>query len=143
MSSYVAVPLTASVPRPPLVSKARLVPCAGRRLRRHAVRLEGQIVREDDFRLVGTQILNLSELGMFVATTSQVGVGDSMIVTFMAPFTRTWIDAEAIVTRVAAGRRRSDATLGAGLEFLEVSRHSRALLREQLQAVPPPLPMSR
>lgn len=66
-----------------------------------------------------------------------------MIVTFMAPFTRTWIDAEAIVTRVAAGRRRSDATLGAGLEFLEVSRHSRELLREQLQAVPPPLPMSR
>jgi hypothetical protein len=107
------------------------------------VRLEGQIVREDDFRQVGTRILNLSEFGMFVATTSSVDVGDSVIVAFMAPFTRTWIDAEAIVTRVAFGRRRADATVGAGLEFLEVSAASRALLREQLQGVPPPLPTAR
>ena len=143
MNCYVAAPLTASVPRPPLVSRARIVPSAHRRLRRHAIRLDAQIVREDDFCQVGTQILNLSELGMFVATTSAVEVGDSMIVAFMAPFTRTWVDAEAIVTRVAFGRRRADRTVGAGLEFLEVSAVSRALLREQLQGLPPPLPTPR
>ncbi len=143
MNGYAATPLTASVPRPSLVSRSRLVPIANRRLRRHAVRLHGQIVREDDFREVGTRIHNLSELGLYVETTTEVALGDSVIVAFMAPFTRTWVDAEAIVTRVASGRRRADRTLGAGLEFLEVSAASRALLREQLQGLPPPLPTRR
>lgn len=143
MNSYVCAPLSAAVPRPAMVSKSRLVPNPVRRQRRHFVKLEGQVVREDDFRQVGTSILNLSELGMFVSTSVEVAVGDSMIVAFMAPFTRTWIDAEAIVTRVALGRRKADRMLGAGLEFLEIGAASRALLREQLQGLPPPLPTRR
>ena len=80
---------------------------------------------------------------MLVATTDEVAVGDGMIAAFMAPFTRTWIDAEVIVTRVALGRRKTDRMLGAGLEFLEIGAASRALLREQLQGLPPPLPSRR
>lgn len=126
-----------------MISKARLAPSTGRRRRRHFVRLEGQVVRESDFRQVGTRILNMSEYGMFVATESPLEIGDGIILAFMAPFTRTWVDAEAIVTRVAHGRRSADRAVGAGLEFMDISDVSRALLREQLRGLPPPLPNSR
>lgn len=80
---------------------------------------------------------------MLVAPTGPVGLGEEVIVSFMAPFTRIWIDAEAVVTRLAHGRRRADRDLGVGLMFTHIDQVSRALLREKLRGLPPPLPTRR
>ena len=128
---------------PALVPKSRLIPGLPRRRRRHHVALAGQLVRERDFREIGTRILDLSEFGMSVATSSALEIGDSILVAFMAPYSRTWVDAEAMVRRVSHGRRRSDRTLAAGLEFTVIDQVARALLREQLKGLPPPLPTYR
>lgn len=110
---------------------------------RHHVRLHGEIVRERGFKLVGTRILDLSEAGMLIAPTAPIGIDEEVIVSFMAPFSRIWIDAEAVVTRLAHGRRRSDRELGVGLMFTSIDQVSRALLRERLKGLPPPLPSRR
>ena len=110
---------------------------------RHHVRLQGEVVRERGFKLVGTRILDLSEAGMLVASTGPVGLGEDVLVSFMAPYSRIWIDAEAVVTRLAHGRRREDRDLAMGLMFTKIDQVSRALLREKLKGLPPPLPTRR
>lgn len=110
---------------------------------RHHVRLEGEIVRERGFKLLSNRILDLSEAGMLVAPLAPVQIGEDVVVTFMAPFSRIWIDAEAVVTRLAHGRRRSDRELGVGLMFTSIDQVSRALLRDRLKGLPPPLPSRR
>mgnify|MGYP000296512004 CR=1 FL=1 len=65
---------------------------------RHHVRLQGEIVRERGFKLVGTRILDLSEAGMLIAPTAPIGLDEEVIVSFMAPYSRIWIDAEAAGT---------------------------------------------
>jgi hypothetical protein len=112
-----------------------------RRPQRHAVRLACQVVRERDFTLVARHVLDLSEVGMLVKPIARVLTGENLIVSFMAPFSRTWIDAEATVVRVVHGRRPTDRSgMALGLCFDEIDEVSRALLRHNLQGVPPPLP---
>ena len=111
-----------------------------RRPQRHAIRLACQVVRERDFKLVARQVIDLSEVGMRVRPMSRVLTGESLIVTFMAPFSRTWVDAEATVARVDHGRRPNDDGLSLGLFFDHIDEHARALLRLNLASVPPPLP---
>lgn len=124
-------------------SAHNLVPNRPRIRSRHHVRLQGEVVRERGFKLVGTRILDLSEAGMLVASNGPVGLGEDVLVSFMAPFSRIWIDAEAVVTRLAHGRRREDRDLAMGLMFTRIDQVSRALLREKLKGLPPPLPSRR
>ena len=49
-----------------------------RRCRRSLVNLETQAVRERDFRLIGSRILDLSEFGMLVAPDAPVEIGDPL-----------------------------------------------------------------
>jgi hypothetical protein len=121
-------------------SIARYVP---RRPSRHAVRLGCQVVRERDFKLVADQVLDLSEAGMLVVPKLRILTGERLIVSFMAPYTRSFIDAEATVARVVHGRRLGDMGRGLGISFDWMGFEGRALLRGQLDLMPSMAPKRR
>jgi c-di-GMP-binding flagellar brake protein YcgR len=108
---------------------------------RHHVRIDCQVIRESDFRLVGHRTLDLSADGMLVRCAKpDVTIGESVIVAFQATPLGLWIDAEAEVTRLIRGRRPEDEGRAFGLRFTDLSRVSRLILRGNLRRVPPPLP---
>jgi hypothetical protein len=113
------------------------------RPKRHNVRLACQVVRERDFTLIADRILDLSEIGMLVAPTTRVLTGERVLVSFMAPFTRIWVDAEATIARVSHGRRPGDRGPALGVSFDNIDDVSRRLLRRNLVGLPPPLPAKR
>lgn len=103
---------------------------------RHAVHVDCQVVRERDFRLVASKSLDLSATGMQVVSALDVALGDSVIVSFRAPRTDRFIDAEAVVTRVSHGRRRGDLARSIGLEFSSIDRASFITLKGALRRLP-------
>jgi hypothetical protein len=108
---------------------------------RRDVLLPCQAVREEDFVLVADRTLDLSAEGMLLPMNhTRVLTGDELIVSFMLPKTRMWIDAEAIVTRVVHGRRPGDDGLAFAIMFDVMSSSSRAALAGYLHGRPPPLP---
>ncbi len=121
-------------------SIARYVP---RRPSRHAVRLGCQVIRERDFKLVADEVLDLSEAGMLVVPKLRILTGEKLIVSFMAPFTRSYVDAEASVARVVHGRRLGDMGRGLGLSFDWMGYAGRELLRSQLDLMPSMAPKRR
>ncbi|MBI2389311.1 MAG: PilZ domain-containing protein [Deltaproteobacteria bacterium] len=104
---------------------------------RHAVHLDCQVVRESDFRLVGSRSIDLSATGMLVASDADVRIGDSVIVSFRAPRSDRYVDAEAFVSRVVHGRRRGDVPRSIGLEFTRIDRASFNTLKSALRKLPP------
>ena len=114
-----------------------------RRPSRHRVRLGCQIVRERDFKLVSDQLIELSEYGMLVVPKARVLTGEPLLVSFMAPFTRQFIDTEATVARVLHGRRLGDMGIGLGLDLSAMSESARSLIREQLAFLPAAMPRRR
>lgn len=114
-----------------------------RRPSRHRIRLGCQIVRERDFKLVSDQMIELSEYGMLVVPKLRVLTGENLLVSFMAPFTRNFIDTEATVARVLHGRRLGDMGLGLGLDLSHMSESARALVRDQLAYLPTSMPRRR
>jgi hypothetical protein len=80
-----------------------------------------QLVRERDFRLIGRWIVDASPDGLLVATDLLVLTGEPVLVSFKAPFSEAWIDAEATVARVVHGRRPGDRgrRLGIQLDYME------------------------
>ena len=75
---------------------------------------------------------------------TRVLTGEPVTVSFMAPFSRIWVDAEATVARVVHGRRPSDrGAMALGLSFHNIDEAARALLRRNLADLPPPLPRFR
>ncbi len=121
-------------------SFARYVP---RRPSRHRVRLACQIVRERDFRLVSDEVCELSEAGMLVVPKLRVLTGEELLVSFMAPYTRMFIDAEAVVARVVHGRRLGDERHALGIHLTGMDQVARAVLRSQLDAMPDLAPRRR
>jgi hypothetical protein len=97
-------------------------------------------VRERDFKLVARRTLDVSEVGMLVKPIARVLTGESLIVSFMAPYSRLFIDAEATVARVVHGRRFGDRGMALGLWFDHLDAAARALLRRQLEDVPTAAP---
>lgn len=120
-------------------SFARYVP---RRPARHRIRLACQVVRERDFRLISDELVELSDSGMLVVPKLRVMTGESLIVSFMAPYTRMFLDAEAVVSRVVHGRRLGDEGIALGLE-LGMSSVARTILRAQLEHIPSAPPRRR
>jgi PilZ domain len=118
----------------------RVLRWARRRPLRHALRVDCQVVRERDFKLVSQLILDLSETGALLATRVPVLTGEPLIVSFRAPFTKTWIDVEATVQRVVHGRRKGDPGQALGIEFESIDPGSYRLLQNKLSGFPPPLP---
>lgn len=111
-----------------------------RREVRRALSLPCQIVRERDFRLVSDRTVDVSPDGMFVATDTELEVGEDLIVSFRATELDLWFDTEARVTRVVHGRRTGDEGRGVALRFSTLTNVKRLILRGHLRRVPPPLP---
>jgi hypothetical protein len=118
-----------------------LVHTSRRRAVRRAVRVDCQVVRERDFKLLGDWAVDLSPDGMLVVTRDVVLTGEEVIVSFPIPRTRVIVDVEATVARVVHGRRPSDRHRRAlGLSFESLDPDQAHLLRSQLHRIPPPLP---
>ncbi len=105
---------------------------------RRFVRVDCQVVRDHDFRLVGDLALDLSTKGMLVRARSRVLTGEELIVAFRPPRSNQWIDAEATVARVVHGRRPGDTGLSFGIEFHGMDREQEELLFEQLRGMAAP-----
>ena len=117
-----------------------LVHARQRRVTRRAIRVECQVVRERDFRLVASQGVDLSPTGMLVATEERVLTGEPLLVTFRLPRTERWFDTEGTIARVVHGRRPGDRGRCFGLEFHQLDAETRRLLARALRDVPPPVP---
>ena len=117
-----------------------LVRARQRRVIRRAIRVECQVVRERDFRLLSSHGVDLSTTGMLAATDERVLTGEPLIVAFRLPRTARWFDAEATIARVVHGRRPSDHGRFLGLEFHRLEPAAKWLLSHALRDVPPPVP---
>jgi hypothetical protein len=117
-----------------------LVHAQQRRVLRRGVRVDCQVVRERDFRLVGSRALDLSPHGMLVFSQEPVLTGEPLVVAFRLPQSMWWFDAEATVARVVHGRRPGDLGRCFGLEFDAIDRSVQYFLHTALQGVPPPVP---
>jgi hypothetical protein len=111
-----------------------------RKSTRHHVRIDCQVVRENDFSLVGHRTLDLSADGMLVRTAGDVAIGETMLVSFQATPLGLWFDARAEVMRLLRNRRPEDEGHAFGLRFVDMPSVSRLILRGHLRRVPPPLP---
>ena len=120
-----------------------LVPLRTRKSVRRGVRSRCTAVALDQFRLIGERILDLSPRGALVACDAPVNVGDRVLLSFQAPQTAAWIDAEAEVARVLEGWRAGDPGYSAGLRFTNLDRAARSELVVALAGLPPPVPTRR
>jgi hypothetical protein len=87
-----------------------------------------EVVRERDFRRVGTRVLDLSSKGMLVESELPVLTGEQVIVSFKGPSGRFY-------DLVLHGRRRGDRHRAAGLVF-DIDPFSELLLCESLRGAP-------
>lgn len=99
------------------------------------MRMACQVVRERDFKLVATSVMNVSETGLFVDGEAPVCFGDKIIVTFYSPAARSWIDAEGTVTRVAHGPRWMGRKQAFGVAFHHIDDTSRRNIRRSMAAL--------
>ena len=111
-----------------------------RRALRRGVEVDCQVVAERDFRLLGSQTMDLSPEGMLLRSDAEVTLGEEVYVALKPPGSGWWIDAVARVARIVAGRRTGDRGRGIGLEFVSMDPVDRAMLRGRLLGYPPPLP---
>ena len=100
---------------------------------RRYVRLDCQVVREFDFRLIGDLALDLSTKGMLVRARERVLTGEEVVVSFQMPRSNTWFDAQGVIARVLHGRRPGDYGLSFGIEFVNLSLNDELLLFEHLR----------
>lgn len=107
---------------------------------RRAVRVDCQVVREHDFRLIALRSIDLSTDGMLIRTEAPVDIDDELIVALRLPNGRSWIDAEARVSRIVRGMRKTDGGRGIALRFSDMDRISEILLEASLRGLPPPVP---
>jgi hypothetical protein len=119
--------------------RSRSVRYIPRRPSRHACRIPCQIVRPRDFKLIAESTLDISELGLLAVPNRMVLTGEEVLVSFMAPYSRTWIDAEGVVARVIHARREGDVSRAIGISFDYVDEIARAVLRQNLMGLPPPI----
>ena len=111
-----------------------------RRVLRRCVRVDCQVVRERDFRLIGSRGVDLSPLGMLVMAQEPVLTGEPVVVAFRLPGGSRWLDAEGTVARVVHGRRPGDLGRCFGVSFDGIEPDAHVYLAGALRGVPPPLP---
>lgn len=121
-----------------------LILSAKRKTVRRAVQTLCDAVALDGFRGLGKRVLDLSHRGMLVGAHGNAQVGESVIVSFCAPYMiNRWIDAEAEVCRFIEGRRPTDRFPAIGLRFTYIDRTDRNELLTRLAGLPPPVPQRR
>lgn len=109
-----------------------------RRVFRRFVRLDCQVVREHDFKLVGDLALDLSTKGMQVRAKHRILTGEELIISFKPPKSNTWFDVQGTVARVVHGRRPGDYGLGFGVEFHNLSKDDESMLFSHLKGLSGP-----
>ncbi|HEY8041762.1 MAG TPA: PilZ domain-containing protein [Polyangiaceae bacterium] len=109
--------------------------CPRARLRR-SVQPPCEVVRERDFKLVGTRILDLSASGMLLETELTILTGEELLVSLKSPRADRWYDCNATVARVLHGRRRRDRRRAVGIAFDRLDVWSELMLCEDLRAAP-------
>jgi hypothetical protein len=109
---------------------------------RHTVKIECQVVRERDFRLLADTMMDLSATGALVGPADPALTGERILLSFRIPRSSSWIDAEATVTRVVHGRRPGEFTRSLALEFDDLEALQRSVLKDALRSVPPAPPKS-
>jgi hypothetical protein len=112
-----------------------------RRAFRRYVRIDCQVVREHDFRLIGDLALDLSERGMLVRTKECVLTGEDVVVSFRPPSSNRFVDALGHVARVVHGRRPGDRGRCLGIELYGMGDDDRRVLWESLRGLPAPEPL--
>jgi len=112
-----------------------------RRAFRRFVRLDCQIVRERDFRIVADLALDLSTNGMLVRAKERVLTGEELIVSFKPPRCNRFFDAAGVVTRVVHGRRPGDTGPCLGIEFQDVDWSDELLLADHIRGMSAPDPL--
>ena len=70
---------------------------------RRAVQTVCQCVTSEDFRLLGTEVLDLSPHGMLIRGEDSADIGAEVILSFQAPGGDEWFDAVARVARIIGG----------------------------------------
>jgi len=116
---------------------------AGARLIRRTARVACQVVRLRDFRLVADCIQNVSDGGLLVGPADPVLTGEPLVVSFQVPGFSDWIDAEAVVRRVAHGRRPGETRRALGLQLVDLDDYSQRLLMSYMRRLPPVPPSYR
>ncbi len=109
--------------------------CSRARIRR-AAPVSCQVVRERDFRQIGTRVLDLSVRGMLLSTDLPVLTGEEVLLTFQSPTSHRWYDRTATVSRVVHGRRRGDKVGAVGIAFEPLDVWSDLLLCSELHQAP-------
>jgi len=120
----------------------RRSPKTPRNSSRHTVKIECQVVRERDFRLLADRTMDLSASGALVGPADPALTGERILVSFRIPRSSLWIDAEATVTRVVHGRRPGEYTRSLALEFDDLEVLQSFMLKDALRSVPPAPPKS-
>lgn len=113
-----------------------------RRTSRHSVKIECQVVRERDFRLIADRVMDLSTGGALVGPADPVLTGERILVSFRIPRSSLWVDTEATVTRVIHGRRPGEFSRCLAINFESLETLPRFMLEEALRVVPPAPPRS-
>ncbi len=116
---------------------------AAARLIRRTTRVACQVVRLRDFQLVADCIQNVSDGGLLVGPADPVLTGEPLVISFQVPGLSDWIDAEAVVRRVAHGRRPGETSRALGLELIDLDAYSRKLLATFARRLPPVPPNYR
>jgi len=99
-----------------------------------------QVVREEDFRLVGETTIDLSPDGMLVPTELDVQPGDALIVSFQTTDYGIWFDTEAVAARIVRGKRNTDKQTAVGVRFETLDKVKRLILKGHLRGKRPPVP---
>ena len=110
---------------------------------RRRVQVPCQVVSEQAFELLADHTFDLSPEGMLVPTDTFVKRGEKLIVSFRAPRSELWFDAEAEVVRNINGHRQADRGKALALRFSYFDNISRAVLGAKLRGFPPPVPTRR
>jgi hypothetical protein len=107
-----------------------------RALLRRDVRTQCEVVRERDFRLVGSRVLDLSARGLLIESDQRLLTGEEVIVSFRGPASSRWYDCTGTVARILHGRRRRDRRRAVGVRFETLDVLSELLLCEELRDAP-------
>ncbi|MRG97741.1 PilZ domain-containing protein [Polyangium spumosum] len=107
-----------------------------RRATRHAVPVECQVVREDDFTMLGAQGVDLSTCGMLLVADAPAAVGDDVLISLRIPGREQWIDARGKVARIADEHASTEGSRAVGIAFELPSIGTRHALEEALCVYP-------
>ncbi len=110
---------------------------------RRTLRVPCQVVCEHNFTLLARETVDLSLEGMAVRALLPATERTPVLVSFRVPGSSLYIDVDAVITRMAWGRRDEDEGAVLGLRYLNLSAVDRAILASRLRGLPPPVPARR